>query len=104
VQIKVYFFEQLKNGEAFGVRLSWQPLSPTLSFIQVEGKAAPVPQHSKISTIFLSSRKKISCAFRFSIVFCKTRGQIEIIIYHLSFIIYHLSIIFFGHCCIFPEK
>jgi GGDEF domain-containing protein len=40
--------------------------------------------------IALSSRKKISCAFRFSIVFCKTRGQIEIIIYHLSSINYVL--------------
>jgi hypothetical protein len=55
VQIKVYCFEQQKNGEAFGVRLSWQLLSPSLSFIKLKGKAAPVPQHSKISPIFLSS-------------------------------------------------
>jgi predicted nuclease of restriction endonuclease-like (RecB) superfamily len=38
VLIKVYFFEQLKNGEAFGVRLSWQPLSPTLVISQ-EGES-----------------------------------------------------------------
>jgi hypothetical protein len=42
-----------KNGEAFGVRLSWQPLSPTLLFLKLKGKAAPVPQHSRISLNFL---------------------------------------------------
>jgi hypothetical protein len=45
---EVYCFEKPKNWETFGVRLSWQPLSPTLLFFKLEGKAAPVPQHSKI--------------------------------------------------------
>jgi hypothetical protein len=52
VQIKVYCFEELKNGEAFGVRLSWQPLSPMFHYFNLKGKAAPVPQHSKISQSF----------------------------------------------------
>jgi hypothetical protein len=55
VQIAVNSFEQLKNGEAFGVRLPWQPLSPTLLFFKLEGKAAPVPSHSKSFPIFSSS-------------------------------------------------
>jgi hypothetical protein len=51
---------------------------------------AGVTKELKVWAVMLSSCKKISCAFRFSIAFCKTREQIVIIIYHLSFIIYHL--------------